>query len=559
MANSLSRAFDRQVARNAERTREANKKAQEEAAALEAKRAELQAAGTPFITTDKFGDLVFDKNSFLYDYNSKGDKVGGQFKIGGQQYVFIPQNIAEKGIISGDKQRYLGNLLVDDNLKALGTEGVYVDLAGVNNYDTDFEKKGWSTTGFLVPAKVASDRKLLTSVRSYDIGKDLGRGMKMGKIQGMSLINDKPVYVTDPMGKAQSTWIQPPGTEAYDGTPGYVGANQGRYTYTESPFGFIGEIVSGIGQAVGSVPFLPEIIGFATGQPMLAAALRGAAGGAAGMNPLEAGLRAGLSAAAVSSALPGPTAGVDYSLTAGGADVGGLGFQVPAGEAAGLQLAPDVVSEGLKLSAAQLAPGLGASIVPVNLGLGAQDYSLLGGTTPEQLATIGETGLTPGAGEGLQLPQVPALPGMGGGQGLSVPVAGGTVTEAGFTPSGATPPLGDPGSFINDPNVLGQPVIETVPGGLGAREVFDALRRANSLSNLLSGPGEAVGGGLVDAGGGFQPTGVEFPLAGVTQVQRAALPSLGPVISPYISKERLSLLSQPSNLLGYQPNFSLLG
>jgi hypothetical protein len=558
MANSLSRAFDRQVARNAERTREANKKAQEEAAALEAKRAELQAAGTPFITTDKFGDLVFDKNSFLYDYNSKGDKVGGQFKVGGEEYVFIPQNIAEKGIISGDKQRYLGNLLVDDNLKALGTEGVYVDLAGVNNYDTAFEEKGWSTTGFLVPAKVASDRKLLTSVRSYDIGKDIGKGMSSGAIKGISEVGGKPVYVTESMGKAQSTWIQPPGTAGYDGQ-GATGSHQGRYTYTKNNFGFIGDIASSVGQAVGGIPFLPELIGFATGQPYVAAALRGAAAGAAGVDPLVGGLMGGLSAAAVSSALPGPTAGVDYSLTAGGADVGSLGFQIPAGEAAGLQLAPDVVSEGLKLSAAQLAPGLGASIVPVNLGLGAQDYSLLGGTTPDQLATIGETGLTPGAGEGLQLPQVPALPGMGGGQGLSVPVAGGTVTEAGFTPSGATPPLGDPGSFINDPNVLGQPVIETVPGGIGAREVFDALRRANSLSNLLSGPGEAVGGGLVDAGGGFQPTGVEFPLAGVTQVQRAALPSLGPVISPYISKERLSLLSQPSNLLGYQPNFSLLG
>jgi hypothetical protein len=253
--------------------------------------------------------------------------------------------------------------------------------------------------------------------------------------------------------------------------------------------------------------------------------------------------------------------GVDYSLAGGGADVGGTGFQVPGGEFTGINLAPEVTSEGFKLAAESLAPGVGTSIVPVNLGMGAQDYSLLGGTSPDQLATIGETGLLPGTGgEGLQLPQVPALPGMGGGQGLVVPVEGGYVTETGFTPEGATPVLGDPDSFINDPEVLGRPVIEDVSEGFGPRDVLDTLRRARSVYNLLNPPasGQAVGGGLLDDTG-FQPTGVEFPLAGVTQVQRAALPSLGPVISPYISKKRLSLLSQPSNLLGYQPNFSLLG
>ena len=97
---------------------------------------------------------------------------------------------------------------------------------------------------------------------------------------------------------------------------------------------------------------------------------------------------------------------------------------------------------------------------------------------------------------------------------------------------------------------------------LGIRDVFDALRRGRSIYNLLNPPasGQAVGGGLVDDSG-FQPQGVQFPLGGMTDVQRTALPSLGPVISPYISQERLNLLSQPyqNNLLGYQPNFSLLG
>jgi hypothetical protein len=125
--------------------------------------------------------------------------------------------------------------------------------------------------------------------------------------------------------------------------------------------------------------------------------------------------------------------------------------------------------------------------------LGAQDYGLLGGTSPDQLATIGETGLLPGTGgEGLQLPQVPALPGMGGGQGLVVPVEGGFVGETGFTPVGATPSLGDPSSFINDPNVLGQPVIETVAGG-STLSLTDALRGMNLANQLMAGQQQPMG------------------------------------------------------------------
>jgi len=41
---------------------------------------------------------------------------------------------------------------------------------------------------------------------------------------------------------------------------------------------------------------------------------------------------------------------VDYSLTGGGADVGGLGFRAPVGETTGLQLAPDVPSEGFRVA-----------------------------------------------------------------------------------------------------------------------------------------------------------------------------------------------------------------
>jgi hypothetical protein len=55
------------------------------------------------------------------------------------------------------------------------------------------------------------------------------------------------------------------------------------------------------------------------------------------------------------------------------------------------------------------------------------------------------------SGLGLQMPTVPNLGAMGGGQGITVPVDGGTLTEAGVIPEMFVPDLGDPNSFINQP------------------------------------------------------------------------------------------------------------
>lgn len=290
-------------------------------------------------------------------------------------------------------------------------------------------------------------------------------------------------------------------------------------------------VAPGIGTAVGAA-----LGASAAAAPIIGGAVLGAAGSAIGGKDPLTGAVLGGGAAALGGLLSGgaeAAGGVDYSLTGGGANVGGLGFKIPAGEAAGLQLAPSVASEGLKISAAQLAPSLGASIVPVNIGLGAQDYGLLGGTTPDQLATIGETGLLPGTGgEGLQLPQVPALPGMGGGQGLVLPVEGGFVGETGFTPIGATPVLGDPGSFINNPDVLGQPVIQDIPGSsLPNISLTDALRGMN-VANQLMGGGQQTATGFPQQQSSFQPTGVDY--SGILGLlgQRASVPGIQGLLGP---------------------------
>jgi hypothetical protein len=115
---------------------------------------------------------------------------------------------------------------------------------------------------------------------------------------------------------------------------------------------------------------------------------------------------------------------------------------------------------------------------------------------------------TPGidGGVGLQQPTMPNVGGMGGGQGINVPVSGGTVGQLGTTPTGATPVLGSPGSFINDPSVLGADVIaQGTPSSISLRDATRALRAASNVSNLLNPPQAGEGG--VDQGGAQQSMG----------------------------------------------------
>jgi X-X-X-Leu-X-X-Gly heptad repeat protein len=87
-------------------------------------------------------------------------------------------------------------------------------------------------------------------------------------------------------------------------------------------------------------------------------------------------------------------------------------------------------------------------------------------------------------GQGLISPTMPGIAAMGGGQGATVGVPGGTVGQGGFTPTEAVPVLGDPSSFINDPDVLGQPVIEPESSSISLN---DAFRAANLAQSLMAG------------------------------------------------------------------------
>jgi hypothetical protein len=262
-------------------------------------------------------------------------------------------------------------------------------------------------------------------------------------------------------------------------------------------FGFIGDffedvlgVVESVGQPILNV--VESVGGFVTENPLEATAL--ALTGYGVYNALAAG---GAGAAA--------GAGAVSEAAFLGADAAQLAAQGLSEAQIAQTLGFAGVDSALATQAAQLAAqGAGADVIAQKVAsdiLAPSDYGFFRGGQIR-----GETGLIPGSVEGLQLPQTPGLPTMGGGQGLIIPVEGGLVGATGFTPIGATPSLGDPGSFINDPAVLGQPVIQDVPSSIS---VTDALRGLN-LANQLMGGGQQTATGFPAQQASFQPTGVDY-------------------------------------------------
>jgi len=174
------------------------------------------------------------------------------------------------------------------------------------------------------------------------------------------------------------------------------------------------------------------------------------------------------------------------------------------------------------------------------------DYSLI----PE--GTQFETGT------GLKAPTTPNLADMGGGQGLTVDVEGGTVSEMGLTPDTAAPVLGDPGSLINDPNALGREVMqegtpEDNPLVKAAKDYFARQVKGRLTSDLMS--------NIFDTGAPQAPTRREFGRRympqGMTDVAGSTISSL---LGDGTSEEATELsTADPSVDLGSSDLFNPLG
>ena len=442
----------------------------------------------------KFGDLVLDGSEFVIDgkqiaiTNDEAQELASQGKydlpykatnlnlnINGQNYTFHPKNVLEKGFVADGKQFYNASVL--KNLDQIYEQGQAVNLKDVGWYDDFLKKNDLSTEGILLPAgelnfKVGSGGEY----KIQKIGNPSSDGRVLfNEITGIGKVGDQYVYTTD-LTKVDAT----------DASGYYDQSGQGQAQWTKEKGGLVGSA----SRAIAKVPFLPEIAGAITAPtgygPYVYATLKGLQGGATGRDPLKVGLQAGATILAADLA-------------------SGLLKGTPAGAEGGFPADYNVEPYGPGGIPPDIAP---PALPPV-------DYSLLDGAnlpTPAP-GMGGGTGIIEGSsGMGLQQPTMPNLGGMGGGQGLTVPVAGGTVGQLGFTPSGATPSIGSPKSFINDPNVLGTDVIpQGTPNPISLGDASRALRLASGIKDLVNPPSAGGGGGGVDQGGG-QPTmaGVDY-------------------------------------------------
>lgn len=301
-------------------------------------------------------------------------------------------------------------------------------------------------------------------------------------------------------------------------------------------------------------------------------------GGLAGAGQYVSGLLAPEAAAAGEAA--GEAAGTG-GVAAGGASVDPESLQA--------LLAQKGVQTAATTAGATAVPGTFTAALPNLLNpvgvLDLPSYGLLDETTFPQdgiSTTIPPGGADMGVAQGITVvpPSVPGgaatiagleapgLSGMGGAQGITVPIqGGGVVSEVGFVPPGATPSLGDPGSFINNPDYLGSPVISEdylattaadMPSGIDIQDALDlAQKGANLLGDQQQPQGGLLGGGQISSGG-RQVSGVDYSgllslLQGQTRTPGVAS-LLTPVVRPVANPYQTLLSPQPQ----YQP-LSLLG
>lgn len=196
---------------------------------------------------------------------------------------------------------------------------------------------------------------------------------------------------------------------------------------------------------------------------------------------IEAGLQSGLLSAAGSTA---------SNLFTGAVDAGGGGpAELASVGETGYGLTGPIINAtpglldtvNFQPSLPEMGGGTGISVRPTPLST-AETIEI----TPVDYSLD-----TPTGGVGLTVPTMPNIGTMGGGQGITVPVNEGTVGQLGLTPTGATPVLGSPSSFINQPEVLGQPVIQQgTPTTIDPRDV---LRAANTIRQLTTQPEQPQG------------------------------------------------------------------
>jgi len=441
-------------------------------------------------------------------------------------FVYVPQDVVNKGYVKEENAGFIQN--------ADGTFGIKKEKR--QYFHPELLKQDLLSSA----GRIKIDENLFTDAQKSEmsslIGKDINTGYLFPAVKYIETVRDPFFYTLDedspPISGVSSLSNQGVGGTAFDsgykyilGTPtsnnfdfinpdASINTLTTTYTPPKKRGGILGSAARSIVNVIADIPYLPEIAAFATGSPVLYGSLKAAQTAAAG-GDLEDTIKSGVVSGGtmwLGQQVLGPV-----DATAGGVEPGGLpsDYNVdPFGP--GGEVVPDTGGFPSNYNVEPYGPGGIVPPQPVDMGLGSgikatlpplPDEGLLGTTTTPDYSTSPQTIPGSDGGQVLKPPTMPSVGGLGGAQGVTVPIPGGTVGQFGVTPTGATPVLGDPGSFINDPNVLGTDVIgQGTPSGISAR---DAARAARSAYNLLNPAG--AGGEGVDQGGAQQPTaGVDY-------------------------------------------------
>lgn len=153
--------------------------------------------------------------------------------------------------------------------------------------------------------------------------------------------------------------------------------------------------------------------------------------------------------------------------------------------AAGMYYGAEAIAAGNAAESAALAEGATAAEAAAagQSAANAAQAGIAGGVEGGTglISGSGGAGFTTGA-------TAPELATMGGGTGLTTSAAGGgTLSAAGVTGAGAVPMLGEAGSIINNPAVLGTDVIG-YQAPMSIKSALDTIRTANSIKNMLGQP-----------------------------------------------------------------------
>jgi hypothetical protein len=475
-------------------------------------------------------DLKFSSYDWRWAADTKNIDTTFGYSLNTNQgrYVFIPESVISKGVTADNKQYYFDQFLNRDFLKDFYANATAVDFKDFTDFkDGDVLQKrltqfGQPTQGFLVPESYV--QKNLTNSQNYNLGTSAGK-VSFGGIQGIGERNGELIYVPSVSGPSDAA--------AY-----ITAGNPSRAlnaTYTQVKGGFLGSIF----KSIASVPFLPEIAGIVTGNPMVYASLKGVQAGVQGKDPLQAALEIGSTIMLANTAGGSGSAGgesLGSGITPGSA--GTTGLTAGAAGTTGLTAPPGFT----------LSPELGATLATSAALTQPQSANLLSDVTfPQQGLQVpfidsAQVSLIPQGtalpGEGLLAPSLPAVGAMGGAQGLAVGVPGGTITQAGLTPTGAVPVLGDPASLINNPDVLGQPVITPEPSTISVQQ---ALRGAQLVNQLMNPPEQQ--GMPMDQGGGMQAQGVDYSGLLALMQRQVGMPNIGGLLAP-------AQIRYPNSLLG---------